>query len=355
MATKTSPLTLLPPYKPRLYLARGVMEHPPTYFLRLSCWDDTLKCMVSRQVFDLGTDPEKYIVYIGEQGFYIAEELIDQIDTVIDNAEDLLEKLLYIFVNPLVRRNLERFKSRKDMRSAPLNAKQEEAIRHELDDFDRRRLHYLLYGSIDQSRLYQLPGKVARKLLGMSRDQREQYFVEQERGSLHEEEVRNYLFAIFHLSRFFDQSYVSQAPQMLEEEKVDTYFIQELCALDDKKSFWQGMQRGPGLPEYLKRYACLWIDYQYGGNPLLDDYLRRFMNDHRKFSFPESAEKITKEEYQEIFGASYDELKKMNKRELTRLYRQKAMRLHPDTGGDHDVFVRLTEAYQRLLADKKRR
>ncbi len=355
MADNIPPPTPAPPYKPRLYLARGVMEHPPPYFLRLSQWDDTQKCMVSRQVFDLGTDPEEYIAYIGEQGFYIAEDLIDQIDPVIENAEDLLEELLYIFVSPIVRRNLERFKSRKDIRSAPLSAKQEEAIRHELHDFDRRRLHYLLYGSIDQSRLYQLPGKVARKLLGMSRDQREQYFVEQERGSLHEEEVRNYLFAIFHLSRFFDQSYVHQAPQMLEEEEVDKFFVQELCALAENTSFWKGVVPGPYLPEYLKRYVCLWVDYQYGGNPLLDDYLRRFMNDHRKFSFPESAEKISKEEYQEIFDASMEELKKMSTRELTRLYRQKAMHLHPDTGGDHDVFVRLTEAYQRLLAGKKRR
>lgn len=331
------------------------MEHPPPYFLRLSCWDDAQKCMVSRQLFELGIDPEEYIVYIGERGFYIAEDLIDQIDPLLDNAEDLLEELLYPFVSPIIRRHLERFPSRKNIRSSPLTAEQEEAIRHDIEDFDRRRLHYLLYGSIDQSRLYQLPGKVARKLLGMSRDQREQYFVEQEREALYEEEVRNYLFAIFHLSRFFDQSFVLHAPQMLEEEEVDNFFVQELCTLADNKSFWQGMVLGPNLPEYLKRYLCLWVDYQYGGNPLLDDYLRRFMADHRTFSFPESAEKISDEEYQEIFDAGLEELKKMSKRELTRLYRQQAMLLHPDTGGDHDVFVRLTEAYNRLLAGKKRR
>jgi hypothetical protein len=189
----------------------------------------------------------------------------------------------------------------------------------------------------------------------MSRDQREQYFVEQERGSLYEEEVRNYLFAIFHLSRFFEQSYARQAPQMLESDEVDKFFMQELCALAENSSFWQGMARSPTLPEYLRRYLCLWVDYDYGGNPLLADHIRRFMNDHRKFSFPDAGQEITSEEYLDIFGASLKELQEMSKRDLTRLYRQQAMVLHPDTGGDHEIFVRLTEAYNRLLGGKKRR
>ncbi len=354
MADTISPPTFLPPYKPWLYLAREVMTQPPAYFLRLSCWDDRQKCLVCRQVFELGTDPEQYIVYIGEQGFYIAEELIDRIEMLVEDGEERLEELLYSFVKPVVRQNLERFCGRTDMRSAPLTADQEGAIISDIDDFDRRRLHYLLYGAIDQGRLYQLPGKVARKLLGMGRDQREQYFVEQERETLAEDEVRDYLFTIFHLARFFDQSYVRQAPQMLEEDEVDAFFIQELCALNDNLSFWQGMRKGSNLPEYLQRYLCLWVDYGYGGNPLLDDHLRGFMNDHRKFSFPESTEKISSAEYQDIFHTSLDALKQMSKSQLTRLYRRQAMRLHPDTGGDHEIFVRLTEAYNRLLAGKKR-
>ncbi len=355
MAHHVSPPASPHPFQPRLYLARGVMTHPPSYSLRLSCWDEILKCMICRQLVELGPDPEQYIVYIGEQGYYISEELIDRIGSVVADGEQRLEELLYPFVSPLVRQHLERFRGRKHMGSAPLTADEEEAIRRDITDFDRRRLHYLLYGAIDQSRLYQLPGKVARRLLGMSRDQREQYFVEQEREALAEDEVRDYLFAVFHLSRFFDQSYARQAPQMLEEEQVDEFFIQELCALADNSKFWQGMPQSATLPEYLQRYLCLWVDYTYGGNPLLADYIRRFMNDHRAFSFPESAEKITGEEYQEIFSASLEELKKMSKRQLSRLYRQQAMRLHPDTGGDHEIFVRLTEAYKRLLAGKKRR
>jgi hypothetical protein len=330
------------------------MAQPPVYFLRLSSWDELLHGMVSRHIFELGTNPEQYIVSIGEQGFYISEELIDQLEPMVSNAEALLEELLYPFVSPVIRRHLERFQNRKAMGTEPLTPAQKKALLTGIAGFDRRRLHYLLYGTIDQSRLYQLPAKVARQLLGMSRDQREQYFVEQERASLPEDEVHNYLFAIFHLARFFGQSYARQAPQMLESDEVDGFFIQELCALADSTSFWQGMPQETNLPEYLQRYLCLWVDYDYGGNPLLADHIRRFMNDHRKFSFPETAQEITSKEYQEIFGTSLKELKEMSKRGITRLYRQQAMRLHPDTGGDHEIFVRLTEAYKRLLNGKKR-
>ncbi len=49
------------------------------------------------------------------------------------------------------------------------------------------------------------------------------------------------------------------------------------------------------------------------------------------------------------------ELLKMPSRELSRLFRKKAMQIHPDLGGDHDEFVCLTEAYDEVLSlrDKK--
>jgi DnaJ-class molecular chaperone len=42
----------------------------------------------------------------------------------------------------------------------------------------------------------------------------------------------------------------------------------------------------------------------------------------------------------------------MNKNDLAKLYRQKAHEHHPDKGGDHDEFVRLTEAYEQLVRMK---
>jgi DnaJ-class molecular chaperone len=58
------------------------------------------------------------------------------------------------------------------------------------------------------------------------------------------------------------------------------------------------------------------------------------------------------EEMAAIFGKSRDVLKKMNRRDLWRLYRRRAQELHPDKGGDHERFVKLNEAYQRLVRIK---
>jgi hypothetical protein len=54
----------------------------------------------------------------------------------------------------------------------------------------------------------------------------------------------------------------------------------------------------------------------------------------------------------EIFGVEEKELHAMNKSDLTKLYRQKAHELHPDKGGEHDEFVRLSEVYDQLLRQK---
>jgi len=53
-----------------------------------------------------------------------------------------------------------------------------------------------------------------------------------------------------------------------------------------------------------------------------------------------------------VFEKSREALKKMNRRDLGRLYRRKAQQLHPDKGGDHERFVKLNEAYHRLLRTK---
>jgi hypothetical protein len=55
------------------------------------------------------------------------------------------------------------------------------------------------------------------------------------------------------------------------------------------------------------------------------------------------------DEIVEIFGEPLEELQKMNRRALTKLFRERAHDLHPDKGGEHDEFVRLTEAYNELL------
>jgi DnaJ-class molecular chaperone len=62
---------------------------------------------------------------------------------------------------------------------------------------------------------------------------------------------------------------------------------------------------------------------------------------------------VSVDEASSIFGVAKTSLQKMNRAQLARLFRRRAMKLHPDKGGDHDTFVKLTEAYHSLLRIKK--
>jgi hypothetical protein len=95
------------------------------------------------------------------------------------------------------------------------------------------------------------------------------------------------------------------------------------------------------------------FDYDYGPSSFLDEYLRQFINSRRDYRPPPGSSSVSFKEASTVFGQSKEELKKMSARELTRQYRQKAQEIHPDTGGDHDTFVKLTEAYQKLLRSKQ--
>jgi curved DNA-binding protein CbpA len=45
----------------------------------------------------------------------------------------------------------------------------------------------------------------------------------------------------------------------------------------------------------------------------------------------------------------------MSRREFARIFRKKAMAMHPDKGGDHDRFVALLDAYKRIVSTKPER
>ena len=77
------------------------------------------------------------------------------------------------------------------------------------------------------------------------------------------------------------------------------------------------------------------------------------MGSHRSFSFPKREVVVDDQEASELFGVSKEELAKMSKARLTGLYRQLAHEHHPDKGGEHDNFVRLTELYRQIRKTKK--
>jgi len=166
-------------------------------------------------------------------------------------------------------------------------------------------------------------------------------------------EYKTYTYVIFDLQQYFYGSFARGNPQMLSQDKVDEHFIEQICRLNKDRFFWAGMSPGDGLNEYLVRYALMYFDHDYAPSSFMDEYLRQFINSRRDYRPPYKNSTFTLKAASVIFGQSKEELKKMSRKELARQYRQKAQKLHPDKGGDHNKFVKLTEAYHDLLRTKK--
>ena len=338
-----------------MYLARIHRHGTLTYDLRESIYQDGH--FVSRTLADLGDDPTDHIVYPGGNSFYISEELRDNLDDQgVDADYDELEDLLWPFVHPGIRRAVgcfrERARARK--RRPPLTETQEERIRNQVHIIDKRRLNYLRLGQLDQSLIGTVPPKLYRCLLDKSRDEIEQDFLLLEMD-LKPREYAFYVYSFLHLRRFFDQIVAGKMPQGLDQEKLDTLFIQELCNLNADQSFWAPEEPHSSLHSYLKRYLIMYFDFAFGPSTYLDDILMDFMARHRFHQRPsQKAQSMSADETSRIFGVPKDELQTMSQRQVTRIYRRLAKKMHPDQGGDHDEFVSLNQAYTTLMERKKR-
>jgi hypothetical protein len=106
------------------------------------------------------------------------------------------------------------------------------------------------------------------------------------------------------------------------------------------------------LHEYLVRYIIMFFDNPFGPDTFLRDYVREFMDRHRTWQFPQRTRTVSLVEASAIFGVEKEILKGMSKRSLIRLFRRLAQKRHPDKGGTHEEFIKLTEAYRGLLKKK---
>jgi hypothetical protein len=336
-----------------LYLARDILGARLRYSLRQTYRDGTTGLLRHREIFDLGDSPQQFIIYLGDNGYCIDDRVTDAIEPYIaGDAAEMVDRLLWPFVRRDIRTKLEPFMNRgRQDKISPVSAAEQEAIDSELHLFDRRRLHYLWYGAIDQSGLYRMPAKLCRRLLGKSRDEKEQYFVASEQV-FYADQVKEYLFTIFNLQQHFSESFARIMPQGLNQDRLDTFFVDELCRLNNDTIFWRGMEPANALQPYLIRYLIMFFDYDFSASQAINDYIKQFMNSHRQFRFPKKKSGMTTDKASEIFGEPADKLTKLSKKELTKLYRKKAKELHPDTGGEHDEFVRLTEAFEQLLRQR---
>ena len=334
-----------------MYLAFEKINGKTRYFIRESYRQGDH--YLSRDLLDIGSDPAGYIIYPGGNSFYIDPAVEDRlIDMEIDADPDEIEDIFWPFVHPEVRRVIEPFRSREKRQKAGRRKERPDAsidTQHHI--FDRRRMHYLKFGRMDQRDIERLPLKFFRILQNKSRDEIEQKLIRME-TVLSPREYKTYTYVVFNLQQFFYESYAKNTPQSLSTERVDAHFIDQVCRLNTDRSFWAGANTGDRLHTYLVRYVVMYFDHEFGSRSFMEDYIRQFINSRRDHRVPYKTNTSILKRASTAFGLSQEELKKMSRKEVASLYRLKAMKLHPDKGGAHDVFVNLTDAYHELLQIK---
>ena len=334
-----------------MYLARVYNQQQVCFILRQSFLKDGV--YLSRDLFDLGNDPSGFIVYPGGNSFYLSEEVEDSLRLLgVVPGDDELENLFLPFVDPEIRAKVEPSMCRAAQSGRRTVSPEEEEARKRLHIFDMRRYYYLRYGNVDQSNIFGLPAKLFRPLFNKSRDELEQFMLAEERV-LSAEMIKEYLYVVFNLQRFFTELIARSMPQGLDPDKMDEHFLEEVCNLSEDDGFWTGFPREQGLPGYLARYVWQYFDSEFDPGAAWNEYARQFMNNRRQFRWPERPAQVPVERTAELFETDYATLKAMSKRDITKLFRQKAHEHHPDKGGEHDYFVELVSAYNDLLRGKE--
>ncbi len=328
-----------------MYLARRRVKGVIHYLLRHSYRENGV--WLSRDLVELGPEPGRHIHYPGGHAFWVDAAVEEQLRARgLDFDAEALETLLLPFVRRDIRERYERF-TRHRPTTPPFATADEERVACEVHRFDRRRLHYLRYGALDQSRLYRMPARMCRLLLDKSRDEIEQLFMTEEEV-LAPTEWKEYVYAILDLARYFDETAARIVPSALPEARLDELVVTELCRLQQDAAFWAGMASAANaLDPYLVRYLIMYFDSDWPRRQPWDDTLRRFIDDHRRPQSPPS-QRLRMEEAARLFGVDWAALKRLNRRQLTKLYRQRAHLLHPDKGGEAADFATLTAMYRHL-------
>jgi hypothetical protein len=334
-----------------MYLAK-LQEGSKTSFQIRQSYQTEKNSFNYRTIYKLGHDPRRFIEHLEDHVVLFNNELLIAVSAHTSRDEDaMLERLLWDFLPQETRRRLAMFPPRSKYRAGPLTDNDRQEIAHQIHLFDRRRLYYLRYGAVDQSRLSRLHEKCCRPLLGQSRDEREYYFAAEE-TALQPGNYLQYVYAIFNLQQYFHQSFAPWLPESLAIDEMAEHFEKQLCRLNRDHRFWQEEETPDSLHQHLARYLIMFFDYSPARRSFLEDFARTFMAGHRTFYWPERKQNRPPEKVSEIFATPYEELKQMSRTQLNRLYRKKAMKLHPDGGGDHELFIELTEIYNELLRTK---
>lgn len=331
-----------------MYLARETKSCVTRFCIRHSFAEGGI--FISRTLFDLGTNPSKYIIYPGGNGYYfdpIIEDAIEKKGMCI--SQDDLEPVFWEFLDPAIKRVVNGFR-RTSSKTSSREKSSAKAKHLHVHMFDKRRLHYLKFACMDQRQIHNMPETLYKAMYNKSRDEIEQYFITAE-AVLNPGEYAGYIFTIFDLQKHFTQSFKRHFPAGLDQKKMDEAFIGAVCGLSRDSDFWEGMPHEDGLRTYLIKYVVTYFDHDFPSSSPMEDYINAFRNRHRAYRSPEKI-RLKMEEAACLFGVDRNTLNKMDAKTLTRCYRQLAMKHHPDTGGEKEAFVKLTAVYKKLMKKK---
>ncbi len=337
-----------------MYLAKKRINGQMHYFIRETVGrpGEGLRC---RELLELGTDPSEYIVYPGGHSFYIDEEINEKLATTgVEADQEDLEDLFWPFVRSDVKRFLEPFRSRaKNKCRKRMTEQKEERLRTETHIFDKRRMHYLKFGRMNQGYVGRMSGKLLKDLDGKSRDEIEQYFWSMEKQVLKEHEIKIYVYVVFDLQRHFTETTARKAPETIEECRVDECFMDDLCRLNRSEEFWSGSPCIDSLNDYLVRYLVMFFDYDFAERNMVGEIFRDFINRHKTFTGYPIKNTVSYEEASGILEVSEEELSTISKTKLIKIYRKLAVKHHPDRGGEHEKFIHLNDAFQSIMRRRR--
>ncbi len=337
-----------------MYLAKKRIDGTMHYFIR-----ETVETagggLRSRELLELGQDPSQYIIYPGGHAFYIDESIEEKLELFgVETDQDELEGIFWPFIRADIQRAQVPFRTRAiSKRRKKMTDRMEERLRTGTHIFDKRRMHYLKFGRMNQGYVGSMSGKFLRDLDGKSRDEIEQYFWMTEKQVLKHHEVKIYVYTIFDLKSHFTQLAAKYAPESIEECQVDECFLDELCRLNCSKEFWAGEPVGGTLHDYLVRYLVMFFDFDFARRNLAGEIFRDFINRHKTFTGYPIKNTVSVQEASGILEVSEEDLQTITKKELVKQFRHLARKHHPDRGGAHEKFIALNEAFQSIMRRRR--
>ncbi len=328
-----------------MYIAVVNRNNRREYVLRESILRDS--DYVFREICALGEDPSVFIVYPGGNAFYIDETVEEKLEAAgAAYDSDTIEALFWPWVKPDIKQAVETFRNRSEAMTGRTGLSQEEkrTIDTTLNRIDKRRAHFLKFGSMDQGPVETMPRALFKHLVHKSRDEIEQHFLKEE-SILSARDLKFYVYTVFNLHSFFKGFMARKMPHVLDQDRVDAYFLCELCRIN--RELFNGTDT---LHPYLVRYLVMFFDYEYGETTLLKEMINDFIYRHHFHNPPQPRKQyLSKNRALTIFGIDKKELDGLTRRSLTRIYRKLALRYHPDKGGTQEQFIEVNHAYESLI------